>query len=103
MQAGGEAVKLVLQEGEALGHPDQQHVDAAGRLVPGRQEPYGVVRRPGAPQVRPGRLPAEEGVADLHGTVCGERGGQGAPPVAQHDHRAGQVHGPGVDPVEVPQ
>ena len=59
----------------------------SGGSVPDRQQPHRVRVDPVARQIRPGRLLAEEGVGDLYGAVRGERGDQGAPPVARRRPR----------------
>ena len=95
VHGGREPVQLVLQQREALGHPDQQHVDPLRRRVPGRQQPHRVRVDAVARQIRPGRLLAEEGVGDLRRPVRGQRRGQGAPPVADdHDHVPDRSVGP---------
>ncbi len=103
MDGGGEAVELVLQEREALGDADEEHVDPLGRRVLGGEQPDGVRGGAGAREVGPGRPPAEVRVGDLHqfaGARRPERGDEGSPAVAEDDDGAGEV-GAGVG--QVPQ
>jgi hypothetical protein len=88
VHGGRQAQQLVLQQREALRHAHQQHVHAPRYRVLGGEEAYGVLVDAVARQVGAGRLPGEERVRDLHGVVCRERRGEGAPPVADHDDRA---------------
>ncbi len=106
VQGRGEAVELVLQEGEALGDADEEDVDPLRRGVPGGEQAYSGGL--GGAQAGPGEVGAgggagEVGVADLDRPAGGEGGGEGAPAVEGDDERAVAGAGQGAGLREVAQ